>query len=250
MSIGEDEVRLPTGPGAPPLPSRRVPWTELLGHPEVSEVAVARSRVGFMAFHGGLEAGTAEIAEVAAGRSGASLYVVRQPAALRWHVPSHQVDPAGSGALAGWLDHVDLAVALHGYGRVGRPRRILVGGSNRVFAGFLARHLAPVAGFEVVDDLGDVPPELRGLHPDNPVNRPRLGGVQVELPPSARWATAAEEVVAALSRFASEVVLQLPAEGDGGHGGPGGGRGVAEATREGHGGHRLTGSQSPLEGDE
>jgi phage replication-related protein YjqB (UPF0714/DUF867 family) len=28
---------------------------------------------------------------------------------------------------------------------------------------------------------------LRGLHPDNPVNRPNQGGVQIELPPTVRW---------------------------------------------------------------
>jgi phage replication-related protein YjqB (UPF0714/DUF867 family) len=173
-----------------PTTARSATWADLLDHPEVVEGAVKRSKVGVMAFHGGLEGGTAEIAEAAADASGASLYFVNQPAALRWHVPSRSVDPAHSRLLADWLEHVDVAIAIHGYGRIRQPRRILLGGRNREFAELLGEHLAgAVSGFEVVTELGSIPSELRGLHPDNPVNRPRLGGVQVELPPSARGTT-------------------------------------------------------------
>ena len=35
-------------------------------------------------------------------------------------------------------------------------------------------------------ELDDIPRELRGLHPANPVNLPRHGGVQLELPPRVR----------------------------------------------------------------
>jgi phage replication-related protein YjqB (UPF0714/DUF867 family) len=38
-----------------------------------------------------------------------------------------------------------------------------------------------VPGYQVVTDLGSIPRELRGLHPDNPVNRSRGGGAQLEL---------------------------------------------------------------------
>ncbi len=170
-----------------PVAARRVTWGELLAHPEVEERAVLAGRFGFMAFHGGLEAGTAEIAEEAAQASDASLYVVRQPAVLRWHVPSHGVTPEGSELLRTWLEHVDVAVSLHGYGRIARPRRILLGGRNRQLATRLATRLSRrLPGLAVVTDLDDMPPELRGLHRDNPVNRPTRGGVQVELPPSAR----------------------------------------------------------------
>lgn len=173
-----------------PAAARRATWEELLRHPDVFETAVTGSPVGIMAFHGGVEAGTAEIAEAAARQSGASLYVVKQPPALRWHVPSRAVDPLGSSLLAGWLSHVEVAIALHGYGRVSRPRRILLGGSNRQLAGALARRLGErLTGFEVVTALADMPFELRGLHPHNPVNLPASGGVQVELPPSARGAS-------------------------------------------------------------
>ena len=38
----------------------------------------------------------------------------------------------------------------------------------------------------MLDGIDAIPRELRGLHPDNPVNRPRAGGVQLELPPRVR----------------------------------------------------------------
>jgi phage replication-related protein YjqB (UPF0714/DUF867 family) len=173
-----------------PTTARSATWAELLGHPDVVEGAIKRSKVGVMAFHGGLEAGTAEIADAAAQASGASLYVVNQPPALRWHVPSRSVSPAHSPLLADWLAHVEVAIAIHGYGRIRHPRRILLGGRNRGLAEDLAGHLSrDVSGFEVVTDLDAIPAELRGQHPDNPVNRPPNGGVQVELPPSARGTT-------------------------------------------------------------
>lgn len=171
----------------PPAPPVRVTWAQLLARPDVEEHSRLMGPIGFMAFHGGLEAGTAEIAEEAAARADASLYVVRQPPGLRWHVPSHSVDPAGSDRLRRWLSHVQVAVALHGYGRVRQPGRILLGGRNRAVATRLAESLtAHLPHLAVITDLDDIPAELRGLHPDNPVNRPAQAGAQVELPPRAR----------------------------------------------------------------
>lgn len=170
-----------------PAPPIRVTWTELLARPDVEEESRLSGPFGFMAFHGGLEAGTAEIAEEAAAAAGASLYVVRQPPGLRWHVPSHSVDPAGSERLRRWLSHVQVAVALHGYGRIRRPGRILLGGRNRSLAVELAESLRThLPHLTVVTEMDDIPAELRGLHPANPVNRPPRAGVQVELPPRAR----------------------------------------------------------------
>jgi phage replication-related protein YjqB (UPF0714/DUF867 family) len=63
---------------------------------------------------------------------------------------------------------------------VGRSTQILAGGGNRELAGLLAECLT-VPGHQVVTDLGSIPRELRGLHPDNPVNRARGGGAQLEL---------------------------------------------------------------------
>ena len=163
-------------------------FAELLRQPGVEEVLELRSRFGFLAFHGGsLEEQTDSIAATAATSAGASLYAVVQPADLRWHVPSAEVDPAVSTALASFLDHVDVAIALHGYGRRGWWTTLLAGGSNRELAAAVRRHLeSALSGYEVIDDLDAIPQELRGLHPDNPVNRPRHGGVQLELPPRVR----------------------------------------------------------------
>jgi phage replication-related protein YjqB (UPF0714/DUF867 family) len=102
-------------------------------------------------------------------------------------VPSANVDPAASSALASFLDHVDVVIALHGYGRSGSWTTLLAGGRNRDLAARVRAHLAPaLPGYDVVDDLVAIPRELRGFHPDNPVNRPRHGGVQLELPPRVR----------------------------------------------------------------
>jgi phage replication-related protein YjqB (UPF0714/DUF867 family) len=62
---------------------------------------------------------------------------------------------------------------------------LLAGGRNRELAEHLKRHVN-VPGYEVVTDLDAIPRELRGLHPDNPVNRVRGGGTQLELTPRVR----------------------------------------------------------------
>jgi phage replication-related protein YjqB (UPF0714/DUF867 family) len=159
----------------------------------VEEVCQLRSRLGFLAFHGGnLERVTDDIALIAAERAGASAYAVVQPPGLRWHIPSSRVVPDASPLLASFLDHVDVAIAIHGYGRQGHWNAVLLGGTNRDLAAALAAGLrAALDGHDVIDDLERVPAELRGLHPDNPVNRPRLGGVQMELPPRVRGLTPA-----------------------------------------------------------
>jgi phage replication-related protein YjqB (UPF0714/DUF867 family) len=163
-------------------------FAELLAHDGVEEEVVLRSPFGFMAFHGGnLEEGTDGIAAAAAEQAGASLYAVRQPPELRWHIPSVQVTPDESPALAAYLAHVDVSVAVHGFGRHGMWTTLLLGGRNRDLAAHLAGHLrAALPGYTVVDDLDDVPRELRGVHRANPVNRCRSAGVQLELPPRVR----------------------------------------------------------------
>ena len=174
-------------------------FAELLATPGVEEAAVVAGPVGLLAFHGGLEEGTEVIAADAARASGASLYTVVQPATLRWHLPSHEVGAGASPLLSEFLAHVEVAIAVHGYGRPGRRQHLLLGGRNRDLAASLAsafrRHLP---GWVVIDDLAEIPREMRGLHRDNPVNRPRLGGVQLELPVGARSGAARDAVVAAL----------------------------------------------------
>jgi phage replication-related protein YjqB (UPF0714/DUF867 family) len=166
-------------------------FAELLAHTGVKEVVRLESRFGFMAFHGGnLEAGTDEIADAAATRSGASLYAVIQPPNLRWHIPSTEVDPAVSPALRAFLGHVEVVVAVHGYGSEGYWTTLLLGGRNRELARHVGDHLRHrLPDFDVVDDLDRIPARLRGVHPRNPVNRAFGGGAQLELPPRVRGTT-------------------------------------------------------------
>lgn len=176
-----------------------------------------RSTFGFLAFHGGaLERMTDRIAAEAALRADASLYAVVQPPGLREHLPSIEVTPDASPRLGAFLDHVDVAVAIHGYGRDGLWSTLLLGGRNRALAGHVGGHLAGALDEHVVcTDLDAMPDGLRGVHPDNPVNRCRSEGVQLELPPGVRgltprWAgwegpalpPPAEAVVAALAEAA------------------------------------------------
>jgi len=183
-------------------------FDELLRHPGVVEEFELRSPFGFLAIHGGsLERGTAEVATDAADRAAASIYAVRQPENLRWHIPSALVDPSSSPALSAFLDHVDAVVSVHGYGRRGYSDVVLIGGRNRELASRAAQVLrVAVPSHRFVDDLGAIPPTLRGIHVDNPVNRTRDGGIQLELPPTLRDGQGAasdrEALVAALASLA------------------------------------------------
>jgi phage replication-related protein YjqB (UPF0714/DUF867 family) len=161
---------------------------QLLGHPGVEEVLELRSRFGFMAFHGGsLEEMTDVIAAAAAERAGASYYGVLQPPDLQWHIPSTQFDPAHSERLTAFVEHVEVVVAVHGYGREGYWATLLLGGSNRPLADHVGRALrATLPAYEIATDLDRIPQQLRGLHARNPVNLPRSAGVQLELPPRVR----------------------------------------------------------------
>jgi phage replication-related protein YjqB (UPF0714/DUF867 family) len=161
---------------------------DLLDHPGVEEVLEMRGRFGFMAFHGGsLEERTDLVARTAAERSGASYYGVHQPAGLRQHVPSHRFTSDQSQSLADFLDHVEVVITVHGYGRRGLFTTMLLGGGNRDLAAHVAPHLRrALPAYLVEDDIEQIPKELRGLHPKNPVNAPRNSGVQLELPPRVR----------------------------------------------------------------
>jgi phage replication-related protein YjqB (UPF0714/DUF867 family) len=190
-------------------PKLRAPmFDELLRYPGVIEESQLRSRFGFLAFHGGsLERGTAEIAAAAGELAGASLYAVRQPEDLRWHIPSALVDPSVSPALSAFLDHVEVVVSVHGYGRRGYSNVVLIGGRNRELAAHASGVLrAAVPSHRFVDDLRAIPPTLRGVHPDNPVNRARGGGIQIELPPTLRngdgVATDRDALISALASLA------------------------------------------------
>jgi phage replication-related protein YjqB (UPF0714/DUF867 family) len=163
-------------------------FAALLQTPGVREVCELRGRVGFMAYHGGaLEAMTDIIATRAAERSGGSLYAVIQPDGMREHLPSIQVRPAESEQLATFIEHVDIVVTIHGYGRRGLFSSLLLGGGNRTFAehvGHALRRTLPA--YDIRTDVDEIPEPLRGLHRHNPVNLPRDAGVQIELPPRVR----------------------------------------------------------------
>lgn len=160
---------------------------ELLALPGTTEVVELGSRFGFMAFHGGhLEERTDVVASLAATLSGASYYGILTPPDAP-HLPSTAFRPSGSSALARFLAHVEVVVTVHGYGREGMWTSLLAGGTNRELAAHVADHLGPaLPDYEVVVDLDAIPDGLRGLHPDNPVNLPPAGGVQLELPPRVR----------------------------------------------------------------
>ena len=188
-------------------------FTELLRQPGVTEESRLRSRFGFMAIHGGgLEKMTDVIAERAADAAGASLYVVRHPPEYPHHLPSARYLRSESPTLAEFLDHVDVTVSLHGYGRIGRSTQLLAGGRNRELAEHVARHV-DLPGYHVVTDLDAIPRELRGLHPDNPVNRTRGGGSQLELSPRVRGISPRSPMTGAdgLSAVTSALVSGLAA---------------------------------------
>jgi phage replication-related protein YjqB (UPF0714/DUF867 family) len=189
---------------------------ELLATPGVEEICELRSRFGLLAFHGGnLERGTDDIATAAAEAAGASLYVIRQPPDLRWHLPSIEFQPARSPALAAFVAHVEVAIAVHGYGRDGWWTTLLLGGRNRPLAGRLAAHLRRTLGdgFTIEDDLDAIPRELRGVDPRNPVNLVPGTGVQLELPPRVRRGNG---VPTFLPAYESAVVEALAATARGG----------------------------------
>jgi phage replication-related protein YjqB (UPF0714/DUF867 family) len=163
-------------------------FRELLARDDVEEHSTLRGRIGFLAFHGGaLERVTDVVAREAAALAGASYYAVLYPEDAD-HVPSKLVDPAHSPVLAAFLAHVDVAIAVHGYGRDDRRHDVLLGGRHRELARHVRTHLEDaLPDYRHVDDLDAIPVELRGLHPDNPVNRPPNAGVQIELPALLRW---------------------------------------------------------------
>ena len=164
--------------------------TELLAVDGVSEELDLRSGVGVLALHGGgLERATDVVAREVASRTDSSFYALVQPDGSRRHLSSTRFVTGVSERLDAFLQKVDTVMSIHGYGRHDDFWAVLVGGANRPLAHHVAGHLRATLPeeYRVVDDVEAMPRSLRGLHPDNPVNRVDGGGVQVELPPSIRW---------------------------------------------------------------
>ncbi len=169
-------------------------FDRLVARADVEEHVVLGSALGFLAVHGWIEPGTETIARAAAARTGGSAYVVTQPQARGWHVSSHRIEVERVPRLAAFLDHVEVVVSVHGYHVPGAPDAILVGGGRRDLAADLAERLrARIDEMPVVDDIDRIPRSMRGVDPRNPVNRTRGGGVQLELPPSARIVDASSD---------------------------------------------------------
>lgn len=182
--------------------------SELLAHDGVVETSHLAGPVGVMALHGGLEAGTLEMAHDLARVTGASLYSVDQPASLWWHIPSTRYEAAASAGLAAYLAHVELSVSIHGFGRPGMESTVLVGGRHRVLAARFGTALREV-GVEVVDELGEIPRTLRGVHPRNPVNHSDDGGVQLELGSALRDPEQRVRLIGAIAPVIDDAVAQV-----------------------------------------
>ena len=163
--------------------------TSLLETSDAYEELEIRSKVGLMAYHGGtLEKANDAIARETAELCGASYYGLIQTNDDPLHFPSTKLFDYGSENLNVFFQHVRVVITIHGYGREHLFHSVLLGGRNRALASHLASFLKmalPDYSFE--NDLEQIPKELRGLHPKNPVNIPALTGVQVELPPTLRW---------------------------------------------------------------
>tara|TARA_B100000945_G_scaffold66012_1_gene49410 strand:- start:75 stop:695 length:621 start_codon:yes stop_codon:yes gene_type:complete len=163
--------------------------TSLLETSDAYEELEIRSEIGLMAYHGGtLEKATDAIARETAELCGASYYGLIQTNDDPLHFPSTKLFEYASENLNIFFQHVRVVITIHGYGREHLFHSVLLGGRNRALASHLASFLKmalPDYSFE--NDLEQIPKELRGLHPKNPVNIPALTGVQVELPPTLRW---------------------------------------------------------------
>ncbi|HVA08423.1 MAG TPA: poly-gamma-glutamate hydrolase family protein [Acidimicrobiales bacterium] len=206
---------------------------ELLTMPGVREECILRSSVGFMALHGGSQdRGTEQIARRAAEQARASYYGIVHPPRLRVHLTSRLHDPIHSIKLLAFLEHVDVAISVHGFGRdgfalwldpnrgliiepygpairgqqTGPLRGIIIGGLNAQLLN-TARKLfqGRLAGYHVADERVRL-----GFHPDNPVNLPMANGVQVELPPGLRGiGDFGETLVPRQDELVNEVVTAL-----------------------------------------
>lgn len=163
-------------------------FAAILDAPGVEEICELRGRIGFMAYHGGhLELMTDIIARRAAAESDASCYAIVQPEGMREHFTSTTIDPAASPQLTRFLDHVEIVITVHGFGRRGMFGSMLLGGQNRMFAEHVGAAIrVALPAYDVLTDLDAIPKPLRGLHARNPVNLPPQQGVQIELPPRVR----------------------------------------------------------------
>ena len=163
-------------------------FAELLAHAGVDEDLVLRSTFGFMAFHGGsLEEMTDVVAAAAAAQAARPTTGSVSPRTCNGTCRRSTVDPAQSPRLQAFLDHVDVVITVHGYGREGRWTELLAGGTNRA----LARRRRPSARVPRCPTTRSSPTSTRSpasCGASTPATRStsRRGGVQLELPPRVR----------------------------------------------------------------
>jgi phage replication-related protein YjqB (UPF0714/DUF867 family) len=186
-----------------------------------------------MALHGGSQdRGTDQLANRAAERAGASYYAIVQPSGLRVHLTSRLHDPEHSPTLRSFLQHVEIAISVHGFGRdgfsfwvdpergpvieaygpalrgrqTGPLRGIIVGGRNGDMLHAARRLLRDrFVGYHVADERVRL-----GFHPDNPVNLTSARGIQIELPPGLRGiGDLGEQLVPDADGLVTEVVAAL-----------------------------------------
>ena len=168
----------------------------------------------------------------AAEQSRASYYAIVQPSGLRVHLTSRLHAPDHSETLRSFLQHVEIAISVHGFGRdgfsvwvdperglvvepygpalrgrqTGPLRGIIVGGRNGDMLDAARRLLRDrFAGYHVADERVRL-----GFHPDNPVNLPSAHGVQIELPPGLRGiGDFGDQLVPSVDGLVTQVVAAL-----------------------------------------
>ena len=157
---------------------------EFLTRSEITEVCELRGRFGVMAYHGGnLERTTDAVAGEVARRTSSSFYAVIQDPPHRTHIASTAFDPGQSEALRRFLDHVDVVITVHGYGRRRLWRHLLLGGRNRQLARHVAGYLrARLGWYRVLDDLDSIPVELARPTPEEPGESTGLAGRAARAP--------------------------------------------------------------------
>jgi len=190
--------------------AREPEFRVILRDPAVREVFLPGHAVGVFAPHGGgIEPGTEEIARAVAQATGATLYVLsaKRPSGNgQLHIACTKMIPGISTKLDSAIAACRIAISIHGHGRTKDGGAVYVSGratdAVQVTAGAMRHALKGV--FEVVDELDRIPSDLAGLHKDSLVNRPKGGGVQIELPRALR-----EEARPAIRGAAAQLVTAL-----------------------------------------
>ena len=161
----------------------------MAGKGDISEHLHLGGSLGLVAIHGGgIEPGTEEMARFVADHSGASLYVFagrRETGNLSLHRPSHRVILQDRPLVKKFLNHVNMAISIHGHGR--NERCAYVGGLPQAMVQqFVEVAQAALSHYEWIFDPESIPSEIRGQNPNNIVNLPPAQGMQLELPRDLR----------------------------------------------------------------